>query len=336
MIEQVTHALLSWLEGALGEGLSSWTYLAIVAFSLFTACALYATFGGWLERKIIARVHNRIGPMYAGPGGILQTVADLLKFLRKEVIFPQGSDRMLFALAPILLIIPSFAALALVPIGEFTVVRSEYSLLIVFALLSLGPIAVLVGSWASNSKYSTLGGLRAAGMMLSYEIVLTLTVMSLAFTAGSLDIVAIAAHQHHAGVWFAILQPIAFVLFLVAGVASVERNPFDIVEAESELVSGWKTEYGGVYFSLTLLAEYTKLLVLCLLVSALFLGGSAGGDAALLAKVLALTLCMFYIRATSVRMRLDRLLAKAWRGMVPVALLNIAATVALIAIAGGA
>lgn len=301
----------------------------VVALLLFNICALFATFGGLFERKVIARSHSRLGPMYTGPFGLLQTVADLLKFLRKEIIYPRGSDRFLFVATTFMLTIPSFLAFVVVPIGSFVIIQSDYSLLIALVLLSISPIAILAGSWASNSKYSTLGGLRAAGMTMSYEVLLGIAVASVALTAGSLDIVTIAAYQAEKGMWFAAMQPIAFILFLVGAVASVERNPFDLVEAESELVSGWKTEYGGIYFGLILLAEYIKLLVVALLLASLFLGGWHGalGDIGFMLKAGAFILVMFYIRATAFRMRLDQVLAKVWLRMIPLGLVNFILTI---------
>ncbi len=320
-----------------GEALARPLFLALLALALFIAVALFATFGGWAERKLIARIHSRRGPVFTGPLGLLQTVADMLKFLRKEIIFPEGSDRRLFALAPVLLVLPAFVALVVVPIGSLVIASSQYSLVIALALLSMGPIAMLAGAWASNSKFSTLGGLRSAGMAMSYEAVLALSAAGVALSAGTLDIAQIAQRQADMGVWFALTQPLAFALFLIAAVASVERNPFDLLEAESELVGGWKTEYGGVYFSLTLLAEYGKLLVTGCLFASLFLGGwtDAGGDLGFLAKVLVWAILMFSIRASAVRMRMDALLAKVWRALVPLALLNIVVTLGVSFALGG-
>lgn len=302
------------------------------AFMLFNMFALFAVFGGWFERKLIARAHSRIGPMYTGKAGLLQTIADLLKFLQKQMLWPKGGDKMLFRIAPLLLTIPPFVAAVFVPIGSFVVVRSEYSLLFVLALLSFSPIAILVGSWASNSKYSTLGGLRAAGMTMSYEVLLGIAAASVALMAGSLDIVRIVEFQHQSGMWMLVMQPIAFFLFLIGALASVERNPFDLVEAESELVSGWKTEYGGVYFSLTLMGEYIKLLVTAFLFSSLFMGGwkGLGGDVGFILKSLLFVVFMMYVRATAIRLRLDQVFAKVWNQMVPLGILNFIVTVGVL------
>jgi len=308
-------------------------FLVMNAFLCFTLFALFGIFGGWVERKLIARVHSRRGPIYTGPFGLLQNIADLLKFLKKEVLFPKGADRILYRIAPILLVVPTFIAIMFVPIGTYTIVRHEYSLLFALALLGIGPVAVLIGSWASNSKYSTLGGLRAAGMTMSYEVLLGVAAASVALATGTFDIVHIVEYQISSGWWLAARQPLAFVLFLIGIIASVERNPFDLVEAESELVSGWKTEYGGVYYSLTLLAEYAKLFVTSLLFVSLFLGG--GSDAIFFLKVFIISLLMFYIRATAFRLRLDQVLAKVWHTLIPLGLLNFIITISVQYVVGG-
>lgn len=311
-------------------------FVALYASMLFNVFAGYAMFGGLLERKLIARVHSRIGPMYTGPFGLLQTAADALKFLKKEVIFPKGSDHFIFVLSPLLMITTSFLATIFIPIGSFTLIQSEYSLLIVLALLSLTPLSILLGSWASNSKYSTLGGLRAAGMTMAYEVLLAVSAASIIYTTHSFSIIEIVQYQQ-AHTWLLLLQPVAFILFLIAAVASVERNPFDLAEAESELVGGWRTEYGGVYFSFTLLAEYVKLLVTIILLSCLFLGGwlDAGGEIGFVIKILILTMFMMYIRATAVRIRIDQLLSTVWTKMIPLAFLNFIITVGVLAMLGG-
>ncbi len=331
MIVEFLSGLYGFLAGRFGP-VAPPLFLVHVAVICFTLTALFGLFGGWVERKLIARVHSRRGPVYTGYAGLLQNLADLLKFLRKEVLFPKGADRLLYRLAPVLLVIPTFAAFVFVPLGSFVLVRSDYSLLFGLALLSLGPIAILVGSWASNSKYSTLGGLRAAAMTMSYEVLLGVAAASVAFQAGSLDIVRIVEHQQ--GLWLAVIQPVAFVLFLIGFVASVERNPFDLVEAESELVSGWKTEYGGVYFSMTLLAEYAKLLVSSMLFVSLFLGGwnDAAGDIGFILKVLLLSLGMFYIRATAFRLPLEQIFRKVWRVLIPLGLVNFMVMVVVVVV----
>lgn len=328
----LAEALYAMLLSIAGPSLAPHLFLVASAFILFNLCAMYAMFGGLWERKLIARAHSRIGPMYTGPWGLLQTAADAIKFLKKEVIYPRGSDRALFAAAPLMMLVAPFVTIIFVPVGSFVLVQSEYSLLIALALLSFTPIAILVGAWASNSKYSTLGGLRSAGMTMSYEVLISVAVASVILSSGSFSIAQIVQHQHDAGLWFVAMQPVAAVLFLIGLIASVERNPFDLVEAESELVGGWKTEYGGVYFSLTLLAEYAKLLVSIMLFVSVFLGGWMGwlGDLGFILKVLFMTAFMFYVRATAMRMRLDQVFTKVWARLIPLGLLNMVATAAFL------
>jgi NADH-quinone oxidoreductase subunit H len=319
---------------SLGEVL----FLVAFAFAMFQVFAGFAILGGWLERKLIARVHSRVGPIYNGPFGLLQTVADAVKFLKKEVIFPVGSDRKLFVLAPLLMFLTSFVSVIFLPLASFTLISSPYSLLIILALLSLTPIAILTGAWASNSKYSTLGGLRSAGMTMAYEVLLAVAVASIILTTHSFSIIEIVAYQQTHGMWMVFIQPVAFVLFMIAAVASVERNPMDLTEAESELVGGWKTEYGAVYFSLTLLGEYVKLLIMTILISCLFLGGwtDFAGEFGFVIKILLLTMFMIYIRATAMRLRIDQLLHQLWTKLIPLAFLNFLITIGVLKMLGGA
>ncbi len=317
--------------GAFGDAL----FAASVAFTIFGVGAGFAIVAGWLERKAIGRIHSRIGPQYTGPSGSLQTAADAVKFLRKEVIIPEGADRALFKTAPILLLLAPFAALAVIPFGSFLLTDSPYSLVLALALLGLSPVAIIIAAWSSNSKYSTLGGLRAAGMLMSYEVVLVLAAASVALTAGTLSITGIAAFQADNGL-FLYLQPIAAVLFIIALVANVERNPFDLLEAESELVGGWRTEYGGVWFSLTLLGEYLKLLASTFLFIHLFLGGAMtrGGDISFLLLTVVVVALMYAIRATAMRLRLDQILDHVWTKLIPFAILNAAGTILVLTIVG--
>ncbi|MDD9953347.1 MAG: NADH-quinone oxidoreductase subunit H [Candidatus Woesearchaeota archaeon] len=310
-------------------------FLFIMGTILFNITLIYG-FTGYIEMKLIGHIHSRKGPVYTGPLGILQPIADALKVLQKEVIFPHGFDRFLFTLPLFLLTIPNFLAIIFIPVGSFIVFQSDYSLLIALGLLSMSPIAILLGSWASNSKYSTLGGLRSAGMTMSYEVLLGVAIASVIVTTGSMDIVKIVEYQAAHGLWFAVMQPFAFLLFLVGTIAAVERNPFDLVEAESELVSGWRTEYGGVYFLVTLIAEYIKLFVVLLLFTSLFLGGwmDFAGDVGFFVKVLVLTLLMVYIRATAIRLRLDQILAKVWHKYIPLGILNFIITLGVLEVLG--
>jgi NADH-quinone oxidoreductase subunit H len=324
------HNFILEISPSLGESI----FLIVLAVMTFNMFAFYAMFGGLLERKLIARVHSRVGPMYTGPYGLLQTAADAIKFLRKEVIFPVGSDRSVFKLAPIIMMMTSYLAVLFIPLGSFTILNSEYSLLIVLALLSL---SILAGAWASNSKYSTLGGLRSAAMTMAYEVLLAVALASIILTTHSFSIIGIVQYQQDLGLWLLFVQPFAFCLFMIAIVASVERNPMDLTEAESELVSGWKTEYGGVYFSLTLLAEYTKLLITCILVTSLFLGGwmDVFGEIGFVIKIIILTMLMIYVRATALRLRIDQLLHQLWTRLVPLAFLNFIITAGIMQMLGG-
>jgi len=324
------------LRAALPTGTLGDTLFAIaIGFMLFGAGATFAILAGWLERKAIGRIHSRIGPQYTGPLGVLQTAADAVKFLRKEVIIPEGADRVLFKIAPVLLLLAPLVAFAIIPFGSFVLTDSPYALVFALALLGLSPIAIIIAAWSSNSKYSTLGGLRAAGMLMSYEVVLVLAAASVALSAGTLSITGIVAFQAAHGL-FLYLQPVAAVLFIIALVANVERNPFDLLEAESELVGGWRTEYGGVWFSLTLLGEYLKLLASTFLFIHLFLGGAMtrGGDLSFLLLAALVVALMYAVRATAMRLRLDQILDHVWTRLIPLAILNAAGTILVLTIVG--
>jgi NADH-quinone oxidoreductase subunit H len=312
----------------LSEDIGQIIFYIIIALFAFLFVSLYAVFGGWGERKVIGRSHSRLGPNMTGPFGLLQTVADVIKFMTKSVIFPKGSDKKIFVTIPGAMMLVNFTALLFVPFGSYTIINSDYSLLIIFALLSLGPTLMMLGSWASNSKYSTLGGLRGASLVFVYEVLLSLSIAGVFLITGSFSIAKAVQMQSDLGLWFIVLQPLGFVLFLMAMIASFERNPFDMTEADSELVSGWRTEYGGIYFAITLFAEYAKLFIGCAVIASVYLGGWLGflGEAGFFLKIILITILMYYVRAASMRWRLDHLLARVWNFYVPLALLNFLVT----------
>ncbi len=296
---------------------------------------------GWLvygERKLLGRIQMRLGPNRAGPFGLLQPVADIVKLLTKEDIVPAGADRALFLFAPAVTALTALLIFAVVPMGKelsvfgrkIPMVISDLNvgLLYVLALSSLGVYGVALGGWASNSKYSLLGGIRGAAQMISYELSLGLSLVPVVMLARSFSLVDIVTAQAR---WpFIILQPVAFAVFFVSSVAEIKRIPFDLPEAENELVAGYHTEYSGMRFGLFFLGEYITMICLGALVSVFFLGGWRGPLLPplvwLSVKVFLTVFAMIWIRGTLPRLRYDQLMNLGWKLLVPVSLINIILT----------
>jgi NADH-quinone oxidoreductase subunit H len=296
----------------------------------------------WLERKFLARLQIRYGPNRAGKFGLLQPIADTIKMLTKEDIVPAAADRLIFLLAPAVVATTALMMFAVVPFGnsitlfgkKVPLVISDLNvgLLYVFALSSLGVYGVAMGGWASNSKYSLLGGIRGAAQMISYELALGLSLIPIVMLAGSFSIVEIVRAQENYP--FILVQPFAFVIFMISAMAESKRIPFDLPEAENELGAGYHTEYSGIRFGLFFLGEYVHLQVLGALVAVLFLGGWRGPilppPVWLLMKIVLVALVMIWVRGTLPRLRYDQLMALGWKVLIPAALLNIVITGAVL------
>ncbi|RLG45387.1 MAG: NADH-quinone oxidoreductase subunit NuoH [Thermoproteota archaeon] len=277
----------------------------------------------WLERKIAAKVQLRYGPLYVSKrfGGILQLVADLLRYLFQEPIIPKNADKIVFILGPILLFGTAYIPTALIPVsGSFVPFRSEVSLLVVIALLSISPLFDLVIGWASNNKFSLIGGLREGYIIVSYEIPLFISTIAIAMLYGTLDLVEIAGQNK----WGVLLNPIAALVFLIVTYMSTARFPFEIAEAESEIVMGPYTEYSGILYGLTMGASYVKMYVLSLLFTILFLGGwnpvfwpftlhPILPGLIMLAKALVVMVIGIFLRAVYPRYRIDHALSIGWK-----------------------
>jgi len=287
---------------------------------------------GWLvyvERKLLGRLQLRLGPNRAGPFGLLQPIADIVKLMTKEDTVPQGADRMVFLFAPAVVAVTALLIFAVVPFGKdwmiwgrrlpLVVSDLNVGLLYVFALSSLGVYGVVLGGWASNSKYSLLGGIRAAAQMISYELSLGLSLVPVVMLAHSFSLVDIVKAQ--AGMPFIVMQPVAFGVFFISAVAEIKRIPFDLPEAEHELVAGYHTEYSGMRFGLFFLGEYITMISLGALLAVFFLGGWRGP-----LKVSLVIFVMIWIRGTLPRLRYDQLMDLGWKVLVPVALVNIVLT----------
>jgi len=305
---------------------------------------LMAAYLVWLERKFLARLQIRYGPNRAGKFGLLQPIADTIKMLTKEDIVPAQADRFIFLLAPAVVATTALMMFAVVPFGSSLTIFGKkvplvisdlnVGLLYVFALSSLGVYGVAMGGWASNSKYSLLGGIRGAAQMISYELALGLSLVPIVMLADSFSIVEIVKAQEKYP--FILVQPLAFVIFMISAMAESKRIPFDLPEAENELGAGYHTEYSGIRFGLFFLGEYVHLQVLGALVAVLFLGGWRGPilppPVWLFIKIIFVALMMIWVRGTLPRLRYDQLMALGWKVLIPAALLNIMITGAILLI----
>ncbi|MEM4311852.1 MAG: NADH-quinone oxidoreductase subunit NuoH [Nitrososphaerales archaeon] len=304
-------------------------FFKVVIFPGFTFAALFSgVIITWWERKFLSKVHNRYGPVYAGKfGGILQSIADLFKLLFKEIIIPERVDKLFFFMAPMGTLAISGALLALIPLGPSTyIARSNLSLLLIFAVLGFYPIVVLLASWASANKFSFIGGLRSLHQLVSYEIPLLLSVLGIVIMAGSLDLIRIVEAQ--VSLWFLIPQFLGAIVFIIATLAELERIPFDLPEADTEIVAGWLTEYSGMLFAIIQLAAYLKFYALSALFTVLFLGGWHGPiflppEAWTIIKVFLVMSFLMLIRGSMPRIRIDQLIRIGWVWLITIALINL-------------
>jgi NADH-quinone oxidoreductase subunit H len=288
-----------------------------------------ALFLVWMERRVSARIQLRRGPIHVGPQGLLQTIADAVKLISKELVWPKDSDKFLYWLAPLLVFAPILSAFIILPLAPNMIIRDlNVGFLFIFSLTNIGFIGIFIAGWASNNKYALLGSMRAVAQNISYEIPLLLSTMGVVMAAGTLKTSQIVAMQDKA--WFVFTQPLAFLIFLCASLAEANRAPFDIPEAESELVAGFHTEYSGMRFALFFLGEYTAIFISSAIAATLFLGGWQGpvfpGPFWLLLKTYAMVFVVMWIRWTFPRLRSDQLMGFAWKILIPFALLNIFGT----------
>ena len=311
---------------------------------LLNAVLVSVTFMVLLERKVIAWAQSRLGPMRVGPYGVLQAIADPIKLLIKEDIRPVRADPMLFTLAPILSLVPALVVFAVVPFGGdelFYVTDINVGLLFIISVTSIGVYGIILAGWASNSKYPLLASLRASAQLISYEIAVTMTLVSVILTAGTLSMVGIVEAQQETGLWFAFVQPVAFVLVFIGGLAETNRAPFDLPEAEQELTGGFHTEYSGMRFALFFLAEYANIIVISAVVTILFWGGwlrpfpnvealafldLIPGWIWFFGKMFVFLYIFIWIRATLPRYRYDQLMRLGWKVLIPIAIGNIVVT----------
>ncbi len=318
--------------------------LIIKLIVVLVALLLVAGWMVWVERKLLGRFQVRFGPNRAGKFGFFQPMADIIKLLTKEDTMPGEADRVIFLLSPAVIATTTLLLFAVVPFGEGLTFRGRpipmviadlnIGILYVFALLSFGVYGVALGGWGSNSKYSLLGGIRGAAQMISYEIPLVLSLVPVIMLARSFSLVDIVNAQ--ARYPFIVVQPVSFVLFFLSAAAEIKRIPFDLPEAENELVAGYHTEYSGMRFGLYFMGEYISLIVLGSLVAVFFWGGWRGPFLPPLVwfiiKVWIVIFFMIWMRGALPRLRYDQLMRLGWKFLIPIALLNIIATGALMRI----
>ncbi len=296
----------------------------------------------WLERKVIGDIQVRYGPSRVGRFGLLQPIADGIKLMFKEDIVPANADRLIFLLAPAISIIPALIVFAVIPFGpSFVITDVNVGLLYVFAVTSLGVYGIVLAGWGSNSKYALLGGLRSSAQMVSYELSLGLSVIGVVMMAGSLSLVDIVEAQK--GSWYGILprwnvipQFLGFVIFLLSSNAELNRAPFDLPEAETELVAGFHTEYSSMKFAMFFMAEYANMIAASAMATTLFLGGWQGPLLPpviwFLLKVFCFLFLFMWLRATLPRFRYDQLMGFGWKVLLPAALVNVMLTAAVLLI----
>jgi NADH-quinone oxidoreductase subunit H len=291
-----------------------------------------------LERKVLGYFQLRWGPVKVGPWGMLQPLADAVKMVLKEDIRPAGIDKFIYALAPGISLFAALAIFAAVPIGPNAAVTDPPGgVLYVLALAALGVYGVSLGGWSSQSKYALLGSLRATAQMISYELAMGMAMLAVVVAAGTVSLTGVV--QAQAGMWFFLPEIIAFVIFLICATAEGNRAPFDLAEAESELVAGYHTEFTGLRFAMFVMAEYIDMIVLAVVGALLFLGGWRGpapipGVIWLLLKTGVLIFLQMWVRATFPRLRYDKLMDFGWKWLLPFAFLNLAGTAIIVALRG--
>ncbi|PKB70785.1 MAG: NADH-quinone oxidoreductase subunit H [SAR202 cluster bacterium Io17-Chloro-G6] len=313
-------------------GLTDFIWIVVGLFILFTGLSIVVLSLTWLERKVLGRLQRRLGPTRTGPMGLMQPVADALKLILKEDIIPSSSEKAIFWVAPIIVVVSAFMIWVTIPGTQNAVIQNlDLGLFYIIALSVVGILGLVLAGWGSANKYGTLGGLRAAAQLISYEIPIIMVAISVAMLAQSLDMREIVNAQD--SYIFFLVQPLGLVLFFIAGLAEVGRTPFDIYFAESEIVGGPFVEYSGAHWSVFFLAEYINTFAIAALTVILFFGGWSGpglsGDWGIiwfLLKVYLVIMVIFWVRGTFPRLRIDQLMAFAWKVIVPLSFLSVVMT----------
>jgi NADH-quinone oxidoreductase subunit H len=307
--------------------------IIILAFVLLTVMIFL-----WYERRGLGRIQARLGPNRAGPFGIFQSVADAVKILTKEDIVPAKGDKIVFWLAPIVAFVPVLLVFAVIPFQDGAMLADlNVGILYVVAVSSVSVIGIFMAGWGSNNKYSLIGAMRTVAQVVSYEIPLGLAIIGVVLISGSLSLTDIVAAQN---IPFILFQPLGFLIFLMASLAEINRAPFDVMEADSEIVAGFHTEYSGMKYGMFYLAEYAEALVVSAIIATLFLGGWRGGILPpvlwFLIKIFGVFFLIFWIRSTVPRVRIDQIMGFAWKFLLPLALINMFVTgIEVILLPGG-
>jgi len=331
--------------------IDSFVFPLLKILIVLNATLVGVTYMVLLERKVIAWAQSRLGPMRVGPYGILQPIADAVKLMLKEDITPTRADKWVFTLAPIISMVPALIIYAVIPFGDHVqlfgrsvslyITDINVGLLYVVSVASVGVYGIILAGYASNSKFPLLASLRASAQLISYEVAVTLTLVSVILMSGTLSMVGIVRAQESSHMWYAFVQPLAFVIFFIGGLAETNRAPFDLPEAEQELTGGFHTEYSGMRFALFFLAEYANMIVVSSVATTLFLGGwlppfpNIGflsflhfipGWMWFLVKSFVFLYIFIWVRATLPRYRYDQLMRLGWKVLIPLAIVNLVVT----------
>jgi len=356
-------------------GTDPWWMSALKAVAIFVVLVLLTLFNIWAERRVVARMQQRIGPNRVGPQGLLQSLMDGVKLALKEDVVPKAVDKAVFILAPIIATVPAFLTWAVIPFGPDVSIFGHrtplqltdfpVAVLYVLAIASVGIYGIVLAGWSSGSTYPLLGGLRSTAQMISYEIAMGLALVGVVLTYDTLDLQQIARAQGHLiggwlPAWGILYQPIGFLVFLVGGIAESKRTPFDLPESESELISGYFTEYSGAKHFMFFMSDFVEVVLVAALVTTLYFGGwqvpyllrdgfhfpwgstlalpalavSLLGVVAFIVKLVFFTILQILLRWTLPRFRYDQLMQLGWKGLLPVSLANVVATAALVLLAG--
>ena len=327
------NGLYRLLYDAAGTLLPCWlAYLAaglVIIFILVNGVLLGAAVITWTERRLLGRFQNRVGPNRWGPFGLLQPIADLFKLLTKEDLTPAGADRIVFALVPIAMVAPLILMTAVIPFAQNTALASlNVGVLYLLAISSVTTIAIFMAGWSSNNRYAMFGAARAVAVLISYEVPVVLSLLGVVMVAGSMSLGQVVEAQ---SLPFLLVQPLAFFVFLAGMSAELNRTPFDVAEAESEIIAGYHTEYSGIKFALIQAAEFGGVVVVSAIVATLFLGGWSGplseylGWLWFLLKTGVVVFLFIWIRATYPRLRIDQIMAFSWKFLLPLSLINLLA-----------
>ena len=322
----MTNAIIIAILAAIKIGIVIGVLLLVIAYLI------------WVERKVMAHMQVRLGPMRVGWHGLLQPIADGLKLITKEDIIPANASKILFVLSPVIAMIPALLSIAVIPFGDTITIMGisvdmvitdvNIGILFILAVSSVGVYGILLGGWSSNNKYSLLGGLRSSAQMISYELSMGLSLIGVIMMTESLSLVDTVNAQ--ADLWFVVLQPIAFIVYVISAIAETNRCPFDLPEAETELVSGFHTEYSSMKFALFFMAEYANIITVSAVGVTFFLGGWRGPFLPpIVWFLIKMALCIFFfvwLRSTFPRFRIDQLMQFAWKVLLPVAIVNVLIT----------